>query len=115
MNATDSTTATMLPAVAGQLETPVRRQLVAGGVVEVRGYQSANGGLYHDSGQALRRHFAESEIHPLVRAHDAHMAALDCRTCRHYTEKTGGCMSVVRCVQGCAYQRLGVRAYWSDK
>ena len=42
-------------------------------------------------------------------------AALDCRTCRHYTEKTSGCMSVVRCVQGCAYQRGGVRAYWSDK
>ncbi len=42
-------------------------------------------------------------------------ALRDCRTCRHYTEKTGGCMSIVRCVQGSEYQRNGVRAYWDDK
>lgn len=39
---------------------------------------------------------------------------IDCRTCRHYTTASGGCLSVIRCVDGVAYQRAGIRQYWRD-
>jgi hypothetical protein len=41
-------------------------------------------------------------------------ALLDCRTCRNHTTNSGGCISVLRCVQGSAYQRAGVRKCWDD-
>ena len=44
----------------------------------------------------------------------AHAAALDCRTCRQHNDRVGGCMSVVRCVDGSAYQRAGVRQCWAS-
>jgi hypothetical protein len=44
----------------------------------------------------------------------AHAAALDCRTCRQHNDRVGGCMSVVRCVYGSAYQRAGVRQCWAS-
>jgi len=34
---------------------------------------------------------------------------MDCRTCRNHTTSTGGCVSVLRCIDGSAYQRAGVR------
>jgi hypothetical protein len=37
---------------------------------------------------------------------------LDCRTCRHHTTATGGCVSVLRCIDGSAYQQAGVRQCW---
>lgn len=40
--------------------------------------------------------------------------AIDCRTCRHYTTASGGCLSVIKCVDGVAYQRAGIRQYWRD-
>lgn len=39
---------------------------------------------------------------------------IDCRTCRHYTTASGGCLSVIKCVDGVAYQRAGIRQYWRD-
>jgi hypothetical protein len=38
--------------------------------------------------------------------------ARDCRTCRHFTTRSGGCMSVLRCVDGSGYQRRGVVQLW---
>lgn len=38
----------------------------------------------------------------------------DCRTCRNYTTKSGGCMSVLRCVDGSRYQRQGVVQIWES-
>jgi hypothetical protein len=38
---------------------------------------------------------------------------LDCRTCRHHTTQTGGCISVLRCEAGSAYQRIAPRQCWS--
>lgn len=37
---------------------------------------------------------------------------LDCRTCRHHTTATGGCISVLRCIDGSSYQEAGVRQCW---
>ena len=37
---------------------------------------------------------------------------LDCRTCRHHTTATGGCISVLKCIEGSAYQRAGFRQCW---
>lgn len=39
---------------------------------------------------------------------------LDCRTCRQHNDRVGGCMSVVRCIDGSAYQRAGVRQCWAS-
>lgn len=37
---------------------------------------------------------------------------IDCRTCRHYTTATGGCISVLRCIDGSSYQQAGVWKLW---
>ena len=37
---------------------------------------------------------------------------LDCRTCRHHTHASGGCMSVLECHEGSAYQRTMRRQLW---
>lgn len=92
----------------------VRRLLVAGGSVDVRGYASHLGGLYRSESVARSVSGDDGTVYPLVRADEAHGAALDCRTCRHYTEN-GGCMSVIRCVQGGAHQRAGVIRYWDTE
>lgn len=39
---------------------------------------------------------------------------LDCRTCRNYTTKSGGCTSVLRCVDSSSYQRGGVVQIWES-
>ena len=54
---------------------------------------------------------AADEIERL-RADAEPMNNLDCRTCRNYTTKSGGCMSVLRCVDGSGYQRQGVVQIW---
>lgn len=36
----------------------------------------------------------------------------DCRTCRNFTTASGGCVSVLRCVDGSAYTRQGVVQMW---
>ena len=41
-------------------------------------------------------------------------STLDCRTCRHHTTATGGCVSVLACREGSAYQRAGVRQCWNE-
>jgi hypothetical protein len=41
--------------------------------------------------------------------HPQQPAPLDCRTCRNHTTASGGCISVLRCIDGSAYQRAGVR------
>ena len=38
--------------------------------------------------------------------------ARDCRTCRHFTTRSGGCVSVLRCVDGSGYQRQGRFRFW---
>ncbi len=38
----------------------------------------------------------------------------DCRTCRNFTTRSGGCMSVLRCVDGSRYQRQGVVQIWES-
>ena len=38
--------------------------------------------------------------------------ARDCRTCRNFTTRSGGCVSVLRCVDGSGYQRQGQFQYW---
>ena len=38
--------------------------------------------------------------------------ARDCRTCRNFTTRSGGCVSVLRCVDGSGYQRQGRFQYW---
>ncbi len=38
----------------------------------------------------------------------------DCRTCKNFTTKSGGCMSVLRCVDGSRYQRQGVVQIWES-
>jgi hypothetical protein len=38
--------------------------------------------------------------------------ARDCRTCRNFTTRSGGCVSVLRCVDGSSYQRQGRFQYW---
>lgn len=40
------------------------------------------------------------------------LAARDCRTCRNFTTRSGGCVSVLRCVDGSGYQRQGRFQYW---
>lgn len=102
------------PADAGRLETPVRRLPVLGVPVFVRGYQSDLGGLYRFEAVALSVAGDDGEVFPLVRLEDAQRAALDCRTCRHHTTATGGCVSVLVCHEGSAYQRAGVRQCWTD-
>ena len=38
----------------------------------------------------------------------------DCRTCKNFATKSGGCMSVLRCVDGSGYQRQGVVQIWES-
>lgn len=38
--------------------------------------------------------------------------ARDCRTCRNFSTRSGGCVSVLRCVDGNSYQRQGRFHYW---
>lgn len=38
--------------------------------------------------------------------------ARDCRTCRNFTTRSGGCVSVLRCVDGSGYKRQGRFQYW---
>lgn len=38
--------------------------------------------------------------------------ARDCRTCRNFSTRSGGCVSVLRCVDGSGYQRQGRFQYW---
>ena len=38
--------------------------------------------------------------------------ARDCRTCRNFTTRSGGCVSVLRCVDGSGYKRQGRFHYW---
>lgn len=102
-----------LPAVGAPVEPTVRRLPVAGVPVVVRGYQSDLGGLYRFEAVALSVAGDDGEVFPLVRLEDAQRAALDCRTCRHHTTATGGCISVLTCHEGSAYQRAGVRQCWT--
>lgn len=37
---------------------------------------------------------------------------LDCRICAHYTTQTGGCVSVVQCVDGAQFRAKSPRQYW---
>jgi hypothetical protein len=37
---------------------------------------------------------------------------VDCRTCAYYTTQTGGCTSVVQCVDAMRYQPTAPRRYW---
>lgn len=87
---------------------------VAGVPVLVRGWQSANGGMYHSEKTARVVSGEGGDVFALVRLDDAQRAALDCRTCRHHTTATGGCVSVLQCYEGSAYQRAGVRQCWTD-
>lgn len=50
----------------------------------------------------------------LLAAQPQDKPVIDCRTCRHYTTASGGCLSVLRCVDGVAYQRAGIRQFWND-
>ena len=36
----------------------------------------------------------------------------DCRTCRNFTTSSGGCVSVLRCIDGSSYSRQGVMQFW---
>lgn len=36
----------------------------------------------------------------------------DCRLCAHFTTKTGGCVSVVQCVDSDQYKATAPRQYW---
>jgi hypothetical protein len=60
----------------------------------------------------------ERELRPSMEALRAALSqaepVIDCRTCRHYTTASGGCLSVIKCVDGVAYQRAGIRQYWRD-
>ncbi len=40
------------------------------------------------------------------------LGARDCRTCRNFTTRSGGCVSVLRCVDGSGYKRQGRFQYW---
>ena len=40
------------------------------------------------------------------------LSTLDCRTCRQHATATGGCISVLKCIEGSAYQRAGFRQCW---
>jgi hypothetical protein len=102
------------PAVAGPVEPTGRHLPLAGVPVEVRGYQTEMGGLYRSEKVAHSVAGDPGELWPLVRLEDAHRAALDCRTCRHHTTATDGCVSVLQCREGSAYQRAGVRQCWTD-
>lgn len=37
---------------------------------------------------------------------------LDCRTCRHFTTASGGCRSLVKCVDASMYVRAGAVRIW---
>ena len=54
--------------------------------------------------EALRAALSQPQAEPVI----------DCRTCRHYTTASGGCLSVLKCVDGVAYQRAGIRQFWND-
>ena len=45
---------------------------------------------------------AVSEAAALLAAHPQTEPVIDCRTCRHYTTASGGCLSVLKCVDGVA-------------
>ena len=42
-------------------------------------------------------------------------ALLDCRTCRQHTTVSGGCLSVLQCVEGSAYQPTVPRRIWAQQ
>lgn len=44
----------------------------------------------------------------------AMLDAIDCRTCKNFTTKSGGCTSVVRCVDGSRYQPHARFQYWDS-
>jgi hypothetical protein len=52
-------------------------------------------------------------IERLYYERNAQRVILDCRTCRNHTTATGGCVSVLQCNEGSAYQRAGVRQCWT--
>ena len=63
---------------------------------------------------ALRREIYEAECTKREAQRDgaALLDARDCRTCRNFTTRSGGCVSVLRCVDGSSYQRQGRFQYW---
>ena len=39
-------------------------------------------------------------------------ALRDCRTCAHFTNKSGGCVALVQCVNAAQYKATTPRQYW---
>ncbi len=40
------------------------------------------------------------------------MAVRDCRTCRNFTTASGGCVSVLRCIDGSSYMQTRPMQFW---
>jgi hypothetical protein len=58
------------------------------------------------------RMFQLEQAREIAALRAALLDARDCRTCRHFTRSSGGCVSVLRCIDGSSYQRLGRIQYW---
>jgi hypothetical protein len=53
------------------------------------------------------------KVHTLPRSErDALRADADCRLCANFTTKSGGCVSLVQCVDGSQYKATTPRQYW---
>jgi hypothetical protein len=61
------------------------------------------------------------KVHTLPRSErdaaerDALWAAADCRLCANFTTKSGGCVSLVQCVDGSQYKATPPRQYWRSE
>jgi hypothetical protein len=47
-----------------------------------------------------------------MRAYGEACVAADCRLCANFTTKSGGCVSLVQCVDGSQYKATTPRQYW---
>lgn len=63
-------------------------------------------------GQLARACDRCADAREIAELQTALMGARDCRTCRNFTTASGGCVSVLRCVDGSSYKRQGVVQMW---
>lgn len=65
-----------------------------------------------EHGQLARACDRCADAREIAELRAALLDAIDCRTCRNFTARSGGCMSVLWCVGGSSYKRRGRVQYW---
>ena len=99
----------------GSVAAPVERHVRPHGCAcDFRTYMVGDGCAACDPEKALEflRDTVDDQADEIDRLRAALLDARDCRTCRNFTTRSGGCVSVLRCVDGSGYQRQGQFQYW---